>query len=288
MNKTISQSNIKGLKLSNRGKVRDIYDLGKELLIVATDRISTFDVVLPTPIPRKGEILTQMSLFWFRFTKSIIGNHLSDTHVSDVVADTIYHSRSMIVKKARPLALEAIVRGYLSGSGLKEYQSTGSVCGIKLQSGLLDSSKLAEPIFTPSTKAAIGSHDENISFEKLCSIIGKDTARKVRDVSLTIYKEASQYALNRGIIIADTKFEFGLVDNEIILIDEVLTPDSSRFWPANDYKEGQTQDSFDKQYVRDWLIKSGWDKKPPAPELPIDIVTKTTLKYEDALQKITS
>ncbi|HPM40927.1 MAG TPA: phosphoribosylaminoimidazolesuccinocarboxamide synthase [bacterium] len=286
------ETDIPGLELKARGKVRDIYDLGGELLIVATDRISTFDVVLPTPIPGKGEILTRMSRFWFSRTEKIIDNHISTTTVADVVKDKWWleklGDRAMVVKKAKPLAIEAIVRGYLSGSGLKEYEKRGTVCGIGLPSGLKDSSKLPQTIFTPSTKAELGAHDENISFEKAASLIGRETAEKVRDTAIRIYEESAAYALKRGIIIADTKFEFGLMDGKLILIDEVLTPDSSRFWPVAGYEPGRAQPSFDKQYVRDWLIGSGWDKKPPAPELPPEVVAKTAEKYEEALRLLTS
>lgn len=289
---TLVEANIPGLTLKGRGKVRDIYDLGNELLIIATDRISTFDIVLPTPIPGKGEILTTMSRFWFEKMQSIIPNHLSITHVSDVVRDpewaTRLEGRAMVVKKAKPLAIEAIVRGYLSGSGWEEYKKFKSICGIDLPSDLLESSKLPHTIFTPSTKAEIGQHDTNISFVAACDIVGKDIAERVRDISIRIYEEASIHALKRGIIIADTKFEFGLLNDELILIDEALTPDSSRFWPAGSYVPGRAQSSFDKQYVRDWLIASGWDKKPPAPELPPDVVAKTAEKYKEALLRLTS
>jgi len=292
MKKAIVQTDIPGLKLLARGKVRDIYDLGEELLIVATDRISTFDVVLPTPIPGKGEVLTRMSRFWFARTEGTIPNHISTTSVADAVNDAGWidkiGDRAMVAKKAKPLAIEAIVRGYLSGSGLKEYEKNGTVCGIKLPPGLSDSSKLPETIFTPSTKAEIGLHDENISFEKAASIVGREMAERVRSASIRIYEEAAAYALERGIIIADTKFEFGILKNELILIDEVLTPDSSRFWPVAGYAPGRAQPSFDKQYVRDWLVESGWDKMPPAPELPADVVAKTAEKYEEALSLLTS
>lgn len=291
MSNPVSYSKIEGLTLKSRGKVRDIYDLGEELLIVASDRISAFDVVLPTPIPRKGEVLTRMSRFWFSRTQSIIKNHTSDTQLEKFVSDKNILKdlslRSMIVKKAQPLPVEAIVRGYLSGSGLKEYNSTGSVCGIKLPAGLKDSSKLPEPIFTPSTKAEIGLHDENVSFAKMIDLVGKETAEKVKESALRIYNECAKYALSRGIIIADTKFEFGIYEGEIIIIDEMLTPDSSRFWPAATYKEGSSQPSFDKQFVRDWLIASGWNKTPPAPELPADVVANTSKKYLEALELLT-
>jgi phosphoribosylaminoimidazole-succinocarboxamide synthase len=272
------------------GKVRDIYDLGDELLIVTSDRISAFDVVLPTPIPGKGEVLTQMALFWFDRTKNLVGNHITGKKLSEVIKDeetaSLLQSRSMIVKKAKPLPVEAIVRGYLSGSGLKEYQKNGTVCGIDLPPSLVDSSKLPETLFTPSTKAQIGLHDENISFAKLVDLIGQDLSEKVRDLSIRIYDESAAYARARGIIIADTKFEFGLLGDDLIIIDEVLTPDSSRFWPADTYEAGRTQPSFDKQFVRDWLLSSGWDKTPPAPELPNDIVQKTAQKYREAYRRL--
>jgi phosphoribosylaminoimidazole-succinocarboxamide synthase len=289
--KTLVQTDIPGLRLKGRGKVRDIYDLGQELLIVATDRISTFDVVLPTPIPGKGEILSKMSRFWFERTTSIIPNHLSRIAVSDVVRDAVWlerlGARAMVVKKAKPLPVEAIVRGYLSGSGWKEYQKDGTVCGIELPERLTESARLPVPIFTPSTKAKEGLHDENISFEKTVDLIGRESAENIRDISIRIYEESAAYARSRGIIIADTKFEFGLLNDELILIDELLTPDSSRFWPARGYKPGKSQPSYDKQFVRDWLIKSGWDKNPPAPELPPEIVKKTAKKYAEALKRLT-
>jgi len=292
MTQALSQTDIPGLKLKARGKVRDIYDLGDELLIVATDRISTFDVVLPTPIPGKGEILTRMSRFWFGRTGGIVKNHLSDARLEDVISDREWMARigdrAMIVKKARPLVIEAIVRGYISGSGWKEYQKSGTICGIKLPAALMESDRLPNTMFTPSTKAELGAHDENISFEKAANIIGRELAQKVRDLSIRIYDESAAYARERGIIIADTKFEFGIREDELILIDEVLTPDSSRFWPSAGYRPGRTQPSFDKQYVRDWLIDSGWDKKPPAPELPEDVVAMTVEKYAEALRRLTA
>ncbi len=285
------QTDIPGLKLKARGKVRDIYDIGDHLLFVATDRISTFDVVLPTPIPGKGEVLANMSRFWFDRTEHIVANHMSSVTVSDVVEDKAWveklGDRAMVVKKVETLPVEAIVRGYLSGSGWKEYGRSSSVCGIKLPGGLLESDKLPEMIYTPSTKAAIGEHDENIPFEKTIDLIGSEMAQRVRDVSLRLYNECAAYALERGIIIADTKFEFGLLGGELILIDEVLTPDSSRFWPAGSYKPGGAQPSYDKQYVRDWLIDTGWNKEPPAPELPDDVVQKTAEKYAEALILLT-
>lgn len=291
MVEAVVETSIPGLGLIARGKVRDIYDLGDELLIVTTDRISAYDVILPTPIPGKGEVLTQMAKFWFERTEGLVKNHISDRKLCDVIDDkglaSKLESRSMVVKKARPLPVEAIVRGYLSGSGWKEYGKSGSVCGIKLPEGLFESSKLPKTIFTPSTKAEIGDHDENISFDKMIEIVGEDLSRRVRDLSIRIYDESATYAREKGIIIADTKFEFGLLGDELIIIDEMLTPDSSRFWPASDYEPGHSQPSFDKQFVRDWLTKSGWNKTPPAPELPEDVVQKTAEKYAEALERLT-
>jgi len=291
MSEILMQTEIPGLKLRGRGKVRDIYDLGDELLIIATDRISTFDVVLPTPIPRKGEILTKMSRFWFDRTRAIIPNQLSRRPLSEVVIDREWvqriGDRAMLVKKAKPLPVEAIVRGYISGSGWKDYQKSGAICGITLPKGMRESEKLPKTIFTPSTKAEIGLHDENISFEDAVGLMGRDLAERVRDVSIRLYEESAHYALERGIIIADTKFEFGLLSDKLILIDEVLTPDSSRFWPMDGYEPGRSQPSFDKQYVRDWLVASGWDKKPPAPELPPEVVKMTAEKYTEALKRLT-
>ena len=272
-----------------RGKVRDIFDLGGELLIVTTDRISAYDSILPNGIPGKGKVLNRISEFWFGKTGDIVDNHLISTDVDDF--PHIFHAyadelegRSMLVKKTRPLEIECIVRGYLSGSGWIEYKESGTVCGISLADGLTESSKLETPIFTPSTKALEGDHDENISFEKAKEIIGTDLAEKVRDISIQIYSMARDYAIGRGIIIADTKFEFGLNDSgDVILIDEVLTPDSSRFWPADDYEPGRGQKSFDKQFVRDYLNSVNWDRVPPAPELPPDIVRKTKEKYESMI-----
>jgi len=292
MTDTLSQTDIPNLKLKGRGKVRDIYDLGEELLIIATDRISTFDVVLPTPIPGKGEVLTNMSRFWFERTRSIIPNQVSERTLADVVEDRSWvekiGDRAMIAKKAKPLPVEAIVSGYISGSGWKDYQKTQSICGIKLPAGLKESEKLPETIFTPSTKAEIGEHDENISFDEAAGLIGAELANRVRDTSIRIYEESAAYARERGIIIADTKFEFGLLGDELILIDEVLTPDSSRFWPVAGYAPGRSQPSFDKQYVRDWLVDAGWDKTPPAPELPPEVVAKTSEKYNEALKLLTA
>ncbi len=285
----VVSTELEGLNLLNRGKVRDIYEINDSLLIVATDRISAFDVVIPTPIPKKGIVLTQLSLFWFEFLKDICPNHLITADVDKMPNECkaykdILSRRSMLVKKAKVLPVECIVRGYISGSGWKSYKSSGTICGIKLPSGLMESDKLPEPIFTPSTKAEAGMHDENISFEKMKDIIGSSLAQKVKEISLNLYKTASDYALDQGIIIADTKFEFGLVDDELILIDECLTPDSSRFWPKDQYKPGGPQPSFDKQFVRDYLESLNWNKKPPAPELPKDIVQKTQTRYLEALK----
>ncbi len=287
----ISITEFKTLKLKGRGKVRDIYDLGNQLLIVATDRISAFDVVMPNPIPDKGRILTQLSKFWFELTKEIVPNHLFSTEVDDYPKDCqpyqeMLRNRSMLVVKTDVLPVECVVRGYLSGSGWEEYKKTGEVCGIKLPKGLLESSKLEEPIFTPATKAEMGLHDENISFEKVEKIVGKELARRLRTVSITIYEKAREVAEKRGIIIADTKMEFGLKDGKLILIDELLTPDSSRFWPRDDYRPGGPQKSFDKQFLRDYLLSIRWDKSPPAPQLPEEIVQKTREKYLEAYERL--
>jgi phosphoribosylaminoimidazole-succinocarboxamide synthase len=277
-----------------RGKVRDIYDLGNSLLIVATDRISAFDVVLPNGIPNKGKVLTQISRFWFNKTRDIIANHLISTEVGDYPEilrnyRDILLERSMLVKKAIPLPVECIVRGYLSGSGWKDYQRSSSICGIQLPPGLHESAKLERPIFTPSTKAQEGKHDENIAFEKVNEILGEELAHRIRKISINIYNRAMKIAEEKGIIIADTKFEFGIDEdsNELILIDELLTPDSSRFWPKDEYKPGGPQRSFDKQFVRDYLISIGWDQKSPAPSLPEDVIEKTTEKYVEALDRLT-
>lgn len=290
MSKSLLQSDIPHLKLLFRGKVRDVYDCGEEILLVASDRLSAFDVVFPTPIPGKGEILTQMSLFWFEKMKHVIPNHLSENPVRSVLRNeeqaALFEKRSMLVKKARPLAVESIVRGYLAGTGWGDYQKTGGICGIPLPGGLREAQQLPEPIFTPSTKAPQGSHDENISFAQAAIVVGIEKAEKVKEASLRVYKEARAYAEKRGIIIADTKFEFGIYKDQLILIDEVLTPDSSRFWPMDCYQVGVSPPSFDKQFVRDYLNKIGWNKKPPAPELPKEIVQKTIEKYREALQRL--
>jgi phosphoribosylaminoimidazole-succinocarboxamide synthase len=277
---------------TSRGKVRDLYDLGDKLLLVASDRISAFDVVLPDPIPFKGEVLTKLSLFWFELLGDVVPNHLISADVTDLPADFAemrgyLAGRFMLVKKASVFPVECIVRGYLAGSGLKEYRAQGTVCGIPLPGGLAESSQLPQPIFTPSTKAEIGLHDENISFERAAEIIGAEAAAELRDKSIAVYSAAREHAASRGIIIADTKFEFGTIDGQITLVDEVLTPDSSRFWPAETYAPGASQPSFDKQFVRDWLEASGWDKTPPPPALPADVVEATSAKYIQAYELIT-
>lgn len=274
-----------------RGKVRDIYDLGEHLLLVATDRISAFDVVLPSGIPGKGRVLTRISVFWFRKMQDIIKNHVIATEVDDFPSELrkyreVLEERSMLVRKTRPVPVECIVRGYLSGSGWNEYKSKGSVCGIVLPHGLVESSRLERPIFTPSTKAEEG-HDINISFMEAGEIVGKDMAEKLREISLNIYSKARDIAEKKGIIIADTKFEFGVYGDELILIDEILTPDSSRFWSARDYKPGKSQDSFDKQIVRDYLLTLDWDKTYPGPVLPEEIVTKTAARYKEIMEILT-
>lgn len=285
----IRETQFAGLTPAARGKVRDIYDLGDKLLIVATDRLSAFDVILPTPIPDKGRVLTQLSLFWFNLLKDVIPNHvLSSTDFPapfDKFTDDLA-GRSMVVRKTKPLPIECVVRGYVSGSGWKDYRATGKICGIALPSGLRESDRLPAPIFTPATKAASG-HDENISFEKAASLIGNALAEKVRTVSLEIYNRAAAYAEPRGIILADTKFEFGLLNNDLIWIDEALTPDSSRFWSAKLYSPGGPQPSFDKQFVRDYLERMQWPKTPPGPELPPEVVGATRAKYREAFRILT-
>ena len=290
----ILESNINSYELLNRGKVRDLYDLGDNLLIVSSDRISAYDSVLPSGIFGKGEVLTKLSKFWFSLTEDIVENHFITEKITELYPDLEKDidqlaGRSMVVKKAKPLPIECIVRGYITGSGWSEYKKQGTVCGLKLKEGLIESEKLDEPIFTPSTKAEQGEHDENISFEKCSEIVGNEIANKVKDLSIKIYSKARDYAESKGILIADTKFEFGLVDeNKIILIDEVLTPDSSRFWPKSLYEAGRGQQSYDKQFVRDYLTSVGWDKKPPAPELPVEISKKTTEKYVEVLDLLTN
>jgi len=291
MSVLVNATDFSDLKLVNRGKVRDIYDLGQHLMIVTSDRISAFDVIMDEPIPRKGVVLTQISKFWFDLMGDLVPNHLISTDVAEFPKEVqkyaeILEGRSMLVKKAQPLPVECIVRGYLSGSGLKEYQKDGSVCGIELPAGLVESDKLAEPIFTPSTKAEIGDHDENIPYSKMVEMIGQELADKVRDISLAIYCKARDLAAEKGIIIADTKFEFGLIDDQLIWIDEALTPDSSRFWPADSYAPGGAQPSFDKQFLRDYLETLDWGKVAPPPPLPAEIVNKTSEKYQEALLRL--
>ncbi|MGG7048828.1 MULTISPECIES: phosphoribosylaminoimidazolesuccinocarboxamide synthase [unclassified Campylobacter] len=280
------------LKKIYSGKVRDLYEIDeKRMLMVASDRLSAFDVILDDPIPKKGEILTQISNFWFKKLSHIMPNHFTGESVYDVLpkeqADAM-KDRAVVVKRLTPLKIESIVRGYLTGSGLKDYKKTGMVCGIKLEDGLVEASKLPEPIFTPSSKAEVGEHDENITYEQCEKLIGADMAAKVREVSLKLYKEAAQYALSRDIIICDTKFEFGLDENgTLTLMDEVLTPDSSRFWSVSTYKVGTNPPSFDKQFIRDWLEASGWNKQAPAPKIPDEIIAKTAAKYQEALDLLT-
>jgi phosphoribosylaminoimidazole-succinocarboxamide synthase len=286
------QTDLKGLKLVNRGKVRDIYDLGEHLLIVATDRISAFDVIMPDPIPGKGEVLTKLSEFWFRRMADIVGHHLVTTDEEAYPEACRPHrdvlrGRSMLVRKARPLPVECIVRGYITGSAWKDYTEGKPVSGIRLPAGLRESSRLPEPIFTPSTKAPEGEHDLPISVEEMARLIGRELTDRIIALSLAIYRRADEIATSAGIIIADTKMEFGLAGGELILIDEVLTPDSSRFWPRDDYAEGRGQKSYDKQFLRDYLLSLQWDQKPPAPQLPPDIIERTRQKYEEALRRFT-
>lgn len=285
------QTDFPNLKLIGRGKVRDLYDLGERLLIVATDRLSAFDVIMQQGIPHKGRVLTQISAFWFRHTADIIENHVVSLNVEDYSRACLAYreqleGRSMLVHKTQPLPIECVVRGYLSGSGWAEYKESGSVCGIKLPRGLRESDKLPQPIFTPATKAEAGQHDENISFERTAQIIGTESAEQLRDFSVRIYERASAIAEQRGIIIADTKMEFGIYEDKIILIDELLTPDSSRFWPRASYKPGGSQPSFDKQFVRDYLLSIKWNKQPPAPNLPEEVVRVTSEKYLEAYERL--
>ena len=298
MNKPLLETSIQSLKRIHQGKVRDIYDIDAHtMLLVSTDRLSAFDVILPTGIANKGAMLTQMANFWFEKLQNVVPNHLTGIDPATVVTDsaekTQLANRSVVVKKLKALPIEAIVRGYLVGSGWKEYQEGQQVCGVKLPAGLKNASKLPEPIYTPAAKAAVGDHDENITFEKTVEMIGLDLATRIKDISIAIYKAASEIAAQKGIIIADTKFEFGLdADGTLVLMDEVLTPDSSRYWPAESYMEGVNPPSYDKQYLRDWLestLVNGkpWDKTPPAPRLPRDVIEKTSAKYEEALQRLT-
>jgi phosphoribosylaminoimidazole-succinocarboxamide synthase len=287
----ITKTDLPGLKLFRRGKVRDVYDVGGHYLIVATDRLSAFDVVLPTPIPNKGKVLTQMSAFWFDHFKDFVPNHVVSSRVDEYPKDlhqfrAQIEGRSMLVKKASVFPVECVARGFLTGSGLKDYNKTGSVCGIPLPAGLRDSDRLPQPIFTPSTKAEMG-HDENISEAQAGKIIGDDNIRRLKELTLALYSRGAEYAMTRGIIICDTKFEFGLIDGKIAIVDEMLTPDSSRFWPADQYSPGKPQPSYDKQFVRDYLEKIGWNKQPPGPELPAEIVRATSDKYVEALRRVT-
>jgi phosphoribosylaminoimidazole-succinocarboxamide synthase len=289
----LHESNLTSLKFLHRGKVRDLYEVDADhLLIVQTDRLSAFDVILPTPIPGKGEVLTAVSNFWFKKLGNVIPNHLSGIDPESVVKTEAekaqVRGRAFVTKKLKPLPIEAIVRGYLVGSGWKDYKKTGAVCGIQLPAGMQEAQKLPEPLFTPSTKAAVGEHDENISFEEAKKLLGADMAEQVKRATLALYTQAADYALTRGIIIADTKFEFGTdASGKLYLIDEALTPDSSRFWPADHYKVGSNPPSFDKQFVRDWLEASGWNKQPPAPQIPADVLQKTADKYREAQRLLT-
>jgi phosphoribosylaminoimidazole-succinocarboxamide synthase len=292
MSHPVLQTDFPGLNLIARGKVRDIYDLGDALLMVTSDRISAFDVIMNEPIPDKGFVLTQISAFWFRQVEDIVKNHIISTDADDYPAACRPYAgalagRSMLVKKAKPLPAECIVRGYVSGSGWKDYQANGSICGIKLPAGLLESDQLPEPIFTPSTKAELGTHDENISFERMANVCGRELAEQARDYTIRIYTRARDLAARKGIIIADTKFEFGVYEGELIIIDECMTPDSSRFWPKDLYQPGGAQQSFDKQFLRDYLETLDWGKTAPAPPLPAEIVEKTAEKYREALFRIT-
>ena len=288
----MTTTNFSDLKLFKRGKVRDVYEVGENYLIVSTDRLSAFDVIMNEGIPNKGKILNTISKFWFDYTKDIIANHLVSMDVKEYPQAckpylTELKDRSMLVKKAELIPIECIVRGYITGSGLIDYQKTGKICGIDLPKGLVESEKLPEPIFTPSTKAEIGLHDENITGEQAESIVGKETFATIKNTALKIYREASEFALQKGIIIADTKMEFGYYNGKVILIDELLTPDSSRFWPSDEYQKGKSQNSFDKQYVRDYLLSVKFNKKPPAPDLPDEVILNTSKKYQEALFKIT-
>jgi len=292
MAQAVCETDFRDIKLLKRGKVRDIYDLGDKLLMIATDRISAFDVVMPDPIPDKGKILSKISLFWFEAIKPLVQNHVISCNVAEYPAECRKYSeeldgRSMLVKKAEPLPIECVVRGYLSGSGWSSYQEHCEVCGIRLPKGLQESDKLPEPVFTPSTKEEVGTHDINIDFDETVKRIGRKLAERVKELSIEVYIRGSELAAQKGIIIADTKFEFGIVENEVIIIDEVLTPDSSRFWPKDSYKPGGPQLSFDKQYLRDYLISIKWNRKPPAPSLPKDVIDNTRSKYMEALKRLT-
>ncbi len=293
MNIPVMETYLENLGHVKKGKVRDIYDMGDSLLMVASDRLSAFDVVLPDGIPDKGKVLTKISSYWFRQVENIVGNHLISDNAEDYPEPcrkykNILKDRSMLVKKADPLPVECIVRGYISGSGWASYRENGMICGIELPKGLKESDKLEEPLYTPSTKAEVGDHDINIDFNETIKILGRERAEKIRDLSIAIYLKGAEQALKKGIIIADTKFEFGLYNDEIILIDEVMTPDSSRFWPLGSYSPGQAQKSYDKQYIRDWLISSGWDKKAPGPHIPEQVIQRTAKKYAEVMNLIIS
>ena len=289
---TLPQSNLPGLELIHRGKVRDVYALDEHrLLMVATDRLSAFDVVLPNPIPGKGEMLTQISNFWFGKTAHLVPNHLLDVPLAEVLpAGTdlaLYAKRAVVTRRLKPVPVECIARGYLIGSGWKDYQKTGAVCGIALPAGLKQAQRLPEPIFTPSTKAAVGDHDENVSFDAVVNLVGRELAEQVRDATLGIYRWAAAYAAERGIILADTKFEFGTdADGKLYVMDEMLTPDSTRYWPADSYRVGISPPSYDKQFVRDWLEAQGWDKTPPGPVIPDEVIARTAAKYAEALERL--
>jgi phosphoribosylaminoimidazole-succinocarboxamide synthase len=288
MEKPVFETDFPDLKLLKRGKVRDIYDLDDQLLLVATDRISAFDVIMPNPIPQKGKILTQISLFWLNIMKPIVANHLITSDVDKYPKECVPYSevlqgRSMLVTKTNPLPVECVVRGYISGSGWNSYKKNGEVCGIKLPDGLKESDKLPKPIFTPSTKEEIGIHDINIDFNEMVKLIGQERADQIKELSIRIYEKGADYAANKGIIIADTKFEFGIYEDQLILIDEILTPDSSRFWPKASYRPGGPQLSYDKQYLRDYLISIKWNKTPPSPQLPPEVIENTRQKYMEAL-----
>lgn len=292
MENIVLQTNFEGLKLFKRGKVRDIYDLGEYYLMISSDRLSAFDVIMNQGIPHKGEILTQISKFWFDYTKDIIDNHVITMNVDQYPEECnpykdVLKNRSMLVKKAELIPVECIVRGYLSGTGWNDYQKYQSICGIKFPSGLVESERLPEPIFTPSTKAEIGEHDLNITIDKAKDLVGSKIYNILEETALAIYNKAYNYAIEKGIIIADTKMEFGILGNKVILIDELLTPDSSRFWPKENYQKGRAQDSYDKQYVRDYLLSINFNKQPPAPDLPEDVIANTSSKYKDALKQLT-
>ena len=291
-NNVVLQTNFPNLKFLKQGKVRDIYDLGEYFLIVSTDRLSAFDVIMNQGIPNKGKVLTKISEFWFNFSKDIIGNHIISTKVSEFPNECaeyadILEGRSMLVKKAKVVPFECIVRGYISGSGWNDYKKTGAISGIMLPEGMQESQKFTEPLFTPSTKAEIGDHDENISFEKMEESAGKEIAQKLKKATIDVYRACAEYALTKGIILADTKMEFGFYNDELIIVDELLTPDSSRFWPVDKYKVGGAQESYDKQFVRDYLISINFNKQPPPPDLPEEVITKTSEKYLDVLYKLT-